>query len=700
MALVLKDRVKETTTTTGTGTLTLAGAMSGFQAFSVIGNTNTTYYAIYEPSGTAWEVGIGTYTLVGTTLSRDTILASSNSNNAVNFGAGTKVVFCTYPAGKSVYYDASGNVPITGALNVTSASATSFVVGLNGTTNPAFTVDSSTASQAAGFKITGAATGGTVALVTTDSGSNTNLTINAKGTGTIGIGSVSTGVVTITPNTVITGTLGIGGAGAAGFTVSNIKNVTGATTAHAYATYPTIQSDVTSLGTMYYAEPRTAASAFTLTNLRYFLANQGTFGATSAVTNQMGFFAQSTITSATNNYGFYSDIASGTGRWNLYANGTANNYFRGNVGINDTSLSAVGLAMNASITGATDSRGIQSTGTVQSDVTSVARYFLSAASTAAASFTLTNLYHFEAFQGTIGATSAVTNQMGFFVGSTLTGATNNYGFYSNIASAANRWNFYAVGTANNYFAGSVGIGNTTLTGYNLRISNNITGAVTSYGVRLDTTVQSDVTTEAIGFNTTLSTQAAAFTLPDLTHYSAAQGTIGATSAVTRQYGFFAASSLTGATTNYGFYSNIASGSGRWNFYAGGTANNYFAGNVGINVTPTEKLHVSGNFKLTGSINENVFTISDGAAVDLDPNNGTIQVWTLGASRSPTATNFAAGQSITLMVDDGSAYTITWPSVTWRNNAGVAPTLATTGYTVIALWKVSTTLYGALVGNGT
>jgi hypothetical protein len=97
-----------------------------------------------------------------------------------------------------------------------------------------------------------------------------------------------------------------------------------------------------------------------------------------------------------------------------------------------------------------------------------------------------------------------------------------------------------------------------------------------------------------------------------------------------------------------------------------------------------------------AIKENVFTITDGASVDLNPANGTVQVWTLGASRSPTATNFVAGQSMTLMVDDGSGFTITWPSVTWVG--GSAPTLATTGFTVIELWEVGTTLYGSLVGN--
>jgi len=110
MALVVKDRVKETTTTTGTGTLTLLGAATGFQAFSVIGDGNTTYYTI--TNGTDWEVGIGTYTSSGTTLSRDTILESSNSGSAVNWGAGTKDVFVTYPAEKAVYFNAADQLDV------------------------------------------------------------------------------------------------------------------------------------------------------------------------------------------------------------------------------------------------------------------------------------------------------------------------------------------------------------------------------------------------------------------------------------------------------------------------------------------------------------------------------------------------------------------------------------------------------------
>jgi hypothetical protein len=101
-AIVLADRVKETTTVTGTGTATLLGASTGFQSFAAVGNANQTYYTIAAQSGSEWEVGIGTYTSSGTTLSRDTVLASSNSGSLVNFSAGTKDAFVSYPAGRSV----------------------------------------------------------------------------------------------------------------------------------------------------------------------------------------------------------------------------------------------------------------------------------------------------------------------------------------------------------------------------------------------------------------------------------------------------------------------------------------------------------------------------------------------------------------------------------------------------------------------
>jgi hypothetical protein len=107
--------------------------------------------------------------------------------------------------------------------------------------------------------------------------------------------------------------------------------------------------------------------------------------------------------------------------------------------------------------------------------------------------------------------------------------------------------------------------------------------------------------------------------------------------------------------------------------------------------------------ISGTIAEDVYTITDGAAFEVDPSNGSVQLITLGASRTPKATNFAAGESITLMVDDGSAYTLTWTDSTWGTGGvtwvgGDAPELATSGYSVIQFWKVGTKVYGAYVGD--
>lgn len=125
MALVLRDRVRETSTTSGTGTFTLAGAVTGYQSFSAIGNANTTYYCIVDGVSATWEVGIGTYTSSGTTLSRDTVLASSNSGNLVSFAVGTtKDVFCTYAATRSV----TQTSPVTKTGDFTLAESETWVI--------------------------------------------------------------------------------------------------------------------------------------------------------------------------------------------------------------------------------------------------------------------------------------------------------------------------------------------------------------------------------------------------------------------------------------------------------------------------------------------------------------------------------------------------------------------------------------------
>ena len=142
MALALVDRIKETTTTTGTGTINLAGAVEGFQTFVAgVGNGNTTFYAIQDSGGTAWEVGIGTITDASPdTLARTTVISSTNSDNAISLSSGTHTVFGTYPAGKAVYLDSSGNlshrtipyVTITGDTTVTTSNEVVFVNASSG----------------------------------------------------------------------------------------------------------------------------------------------------------------------------------------------------------------------------------------------------------------------------------------------------------------------------------------------------------------------------------------------------------------------------------------------------------------------------------------------------------------------------------------------------------------------------------------
>ena len=121
-----------------------------------------------------------------------------------------------------------------------------------------------------------------------------------------------------------------------------------------------------------------------------------------------------------------------------------------------------------------------------------------------------------------------------------------------------------------------------------------------------------------------------------------------------------------------------------------------ASSAGVTLTGTQTLtnKTITNIILDGSVTEDVYVL---AGTVIDPANGTIQTKTLSANTTFTE-SLVAGQSVTLMIDDGTAYTVTWPTMTWKTDLGAAPTLNTTGYTVVVLWKVNSTLYGARVGN--
>ena len=312
---------------------------------------------------------------------------------------------------------------------------------------------------------------------------------------------------------------------------------------------------------------------------------------------------------------------------------------------NFTTLSATGLTvLNGAIasavagaevsligtlptTGSSVAYGLWSDVTMPSNATGSSFGISSRVSTAAASFTAGTIANYAAGFTSLGAGSSITNLYGFFTQAGLTVATSvNAGFFSNIAASGSlRWNFYANGSAPNYFAGPLGIGATT-TGDPLRIAGTINHSAFSNAQIIDATIGSSVTSGFRGIMSRPITQNAAFTLGQLTHFYVNPQTKGASSTITNQYGFFVESSVTDATNNFGFYSNIAAASQRWNFYAAGTAANYFNGNVGI------------GSNVFGTSATNTICIATGTAPTTGPAD-TIQLYSTDLSAGNTIPSF-------------------------------------------------------------
>jgi hypothetical protein len=409
----------------------------------------------------------------------------------------------------------------------------------------------------------------------------TNTVVKFTSSSTIGNSNITdTGsLITLGSNSYVNGNLGVGTTSPSTYSLAVVKNMTGGTLVYGVGSYGTIQSDVTSGANGFISGLITAAASFTLTNYRHFYANQGTIGAGSVVTNQTAFFVDSNVIGATNNYAFRSVIPAGANNWNLFMDGTANNYLAGSLGIGNTSLDTTMLRISRAFT-STLATSIFLDSQISSTNTS-ATYIATSANTQAATFT-TTIRHISLVQGTFGAGSTVTDQYGVLVGD-LTGATNNYGFFGNISAATNRWNLYMGGTAANYMAGSLGIGTNALTGVNLNLGKIITGATIAYNMYNNSTINSDVV-NAYMFRTLPSTQAASFVLNQLNHYVVSFSSIGAGSSINTQHGFWVDTTMVGATNNYGFRGSIPSATGRWNLYMDGTAANYMAGQLLIGTT--------------------------------------------------------------------------------------------------------------------
>jgi hypothetical protein len=488
------------------------------------------------------------------------------------------------------------------------------------------------------------------------------------------------------------GEVGIGGG-----TVTSIgfrlgKQITGAINAYGMTNQGVVQSDVTSSAYSYYSGFGTQATTFTLGNLIHYAAVQGTVGVGSTVTEQIGFYVSPGTTGATSNFGFRSAIPAAANRWNLYMDGSANNYMLGRlgvgatlttgamaqitnttaadvalivkgaasqtgdlldvqnsagtsqfeinsaglIGIRDAAVTGRSMNIGGALTGGTFAYHVASGPQISSDVTNTASIFVSLANTAAASFTLSTFNHFHAVGvATPGAGSTITNQYGFHATNAMTGATNNYGFFGNIASGTGRYNLFMNGTADNYLAGSLGIGSVPAAGRNLTISKAITGSTTSIAVLSSGAVQSDVTGEVASFRSNVTTAAASFTLATLSHYQAVpSATAGAGSTITTQIGFNVASTMTSATNNYGFFGDLAAAANRWNLYMSGTAANHLAGNLCVGTTAiatsaNKAIHMGNGTAPTANIASGGILYVESGALKYRGSSGTIT--TLGAA---------------------------------------------------------------------
>jgi hypothetical protein len=301
MALVLKDRVKVTTTTTGTGTLTLGAAQQGFQDFGAIGNGNSTYYTIQDPVTGDWEVGAGVYTASGTTLSRDEVLSSSNAGALVNFGAGSKIVFVTYPAEKSSisYY-----------TEVTTTYTAGFSEGvLADTTSAAFTV-TLPASPSSGAQVSISDSGGNFGI--------NNLTVGRNGST---IGGLSEDLVldinSVSVNLIYDGSTWlvyaqIGGNGGTAVTLDGVQTLTNKTISGSSNTLTNISLATAVTGTLPVANGGTGITSFG-TGVATFLGTPSSANLAAAVTDETGsgalvFGTSPTLSGATLNDGYTEEV--------------------------------------------------------------------------------------------------------------------------------------------------------------------------------------------------------------------------------------------------------------------------------------------------------------------------------------------------------------------------------------------------------
>jgi hypothetical protein len=519
MALVLADRVQQTGTANTTVSFTLSGSVTGYQSFAVVGNGNTTYYAATDGSGN-WEVGIGTYSTTGPTLTRTTILSSSNSGSAVTF-SGTVNVFVTYPSEKSVNLDGSGNVSALGTVSSGVWQGTAVAVGYGGTGlttgtsggvlayTAAGTLASSTTLAASALVIGGGA-GAAPSTTTTGTGVVTALGVN---TGTAGafvvnggaLGTPSSGTLTnatgLPLTTGVTGTLPIANGG------------TGQTTANAGFN---ALSPITTTGDLIIGNGTNSATKLGIGTNGYVLTSNGTTATWQSPTGGVtSFSAGSTgLTPSTNTTGAVTlagTLAIGSG---------------------GTGATSAGIGAFNNITGYTASGA---TGTTSTNLVFSTSPTLTTPNIGAATATSMNIgtLTYTPANSLISSQSSVSTYNQIILQNSNTGSTASADFIVNNSNSTDSTYYGDFGMNSSGFTGSgafnqanyvyltststdLAIGTTTSNAIHFVVNNGATDAMTiatTGAVTANTSVTSPVVTVSNGIVVNSKTVSASYTIP-------------------------------------------------------------------------------------------------------------------------------------------------------------------------------------------
>jgi hypothetical protein len=523
----------------------------------------------------------------------------------------------------------------------------------------------------------------------------TNTLPKFTGASTIGNSNVSDSgtLITLASNTTISSGGGLGIGISSGFNANSFqiaKGLTGSTTASNIAAYGEIKSDVTLRGFGVYIASYTQAAAFTLPNYYHYYAEQGAIGAGSTITTQTAFYAHSNLIGGVTNYGFRGLIPSGTNRWNLYMDGTANNYMAGSLGIGTLSIGGTSLAIGKNITGSATILVVSQSGVVQSDANANILAFNNQLNTQATSFALTQYIHYNATQGTIGAGSSVGTNTGFNVSPSMIGASANYGFRGSIPVGASRWNLYMDGMAANFLAGDTGIGTQTLgTATQLTVGGTETAvSAISRGQLINTTLVASANGDnLVGLDIAPTFNNGGFTGVNLYAIRASGNIVpsagGSFSLGNPSFNFAQLHSrqfLSSGTSGFEFYPAFATKSGQWF-----TTGNLLLQNGGTFTDAGFRLDVNGTTRFIGTASSDTAPLgSELAAV-----TGTGTNWTLaGTNLNVGGYTHTVGSvdplTTTLAAVNGTYYQIAY-TITGRtagsitiNYGGTSTTVSATG----------------------